>query len=86
MTTGNEVRDACMAAGITEIPHHDCSICGEWVRYTRDADILYFHPACGCSWSHPRVTNWSEAAEWIDMQSNEDARRRIAKKFGFELP
>lgn len=82
MVTGEQVRDAVAAAGLTYIPHHDCGCCGEWVAYTVQDGALYFNPACGCSWSPAEPRAWDSAADWINMQSNEGARAQIMAKFG----
>lgn len=82
MVTGEQVRAAVMAAGLTYIPHHDCGCCGEWVAYTVHDGDLYFNPACGCSWSPAEPRTWDSAADWINMQSNEDVRAELMAKFG----
>lgn len=82
MVTGEQVRAAAMAAGITHIPHHECGCCGELVFYTVYDGDLYFNPACGCSWSLAEPRTWDSAANWINMQTNEDVRVRLMAKFG----
>ena len=85
MVTGEEVKQAVQAAGITSIPHHDCGLCGEWVQYTVRGDQLYFEPGCGCSWSPPEPRPWAGAANWINMQTNEDVRKKLMRRFGFDV-
>ncbi len=82
MVTGEQVRAAVMAAGLTYIPHHDCGCCGEWVAYTVHDGDLYFNPACGCAWGPAEPRTWDSAADWINMQTNEAARAQIMAKFG----
>lgn len=31
------------------IPHHDCTLCGQWVAYVFVGEDLFFDSACGCS-------------------------------------
>lgn len=71
MVTGEQVRAAVMAAGLTYIPHHECSCCGEMVAYTVHDGDLYFAPGCGCSWSPQEPRTWDSAADWINMQNDE---------------
>ena len=82
MITGDDVKKAVLAAGITQIPHHECGICGEWVNYTVEDEQLYFNPGCECSWSPAEARYWSDAADWINMQSNEEYRAKIMQSFG----
>lgn len=85
--TGEQVRAATLAAGITRIPHHDCSICGTWVCYLVHGGNLFFDAGCGCSDfdGEPTPRTWESAAEWINMQSQEQHAVRIAAKFGLVL-
>ena len=80
--TGEQVRDAMMAGDIDRVPHHDCSICGEWTFYARQNDQLFYSSACGCAWSEPRWRDWGDAAEWINMQSAPEWKEKLAAKFG----
>ncbi len=83
--TGQQVRDAVLKAGITSIPHHDCGGCGEWVHYFVCEGNLFFSPACGCSWAPSEPRNWSDAANWINMQSNPDWQVKLRQMFGIEV-
>lgn len=89
MVTGEQVKEAVKKAGLTWIPHHDCSICGQDVGYIVNGDDLYFRSGCGCSWSPDRPCSWDEAAESINMQQRTgkwgDVAARMAAKFGIEL-
>lgn len=82
MVTAQHVKEAVTAAKITYVLHHDCGVCGEWVSYLVQGENLYFDSSCGCVRSHLRVSSWEDAAEWINMQSNEEAKAEIMKKFG----
>lgn len=86
MVIGEQIRAAVMAAELTHITSHECSICGKWVFYTVQGSDktsgLYFHPACGCCYSPPEPRTWDSVADWINMQDNEVARTRIMAKFG----
>lgn len=84
MVSGEEVKQAVLAAGITHIPHHDCSICHELIGYAVYDGYLYFESGCGCSWSPPEPRGWEDAANWINMQTNEDVRKKLMKRFGFD--
>lgn len=68
------VRQAVTDYGITHLPHHDCSICGQWVKYVFTENTIgqlapFFDSNCGCSdrWS-PRIAHsWSGVAEFINQ-------------------
>lgn len=85
--TGEQVKNAVIAANIDTVNHHECSICGCMVRYIINDGDLFFDPSCFCStWAtgyEPRT--WDSAADWINMQSNENWRIEIAKRFGIDL-
>lgn len=79
--TGQQVKDAMIAGGITRVDHHDCGICGVMVFYFRDGEQLYFNSGCGCCWSPPQPRDWEEVANWINMQ-NDEWRKKIMLRFG----
>lgn len=85
--TGEQVKKAVMAANIKTVNHHECSICGCMVRYVVDDGDLFFDPSCFCSsWMtgyEPRT--WDDAANWINMQSDEKWRVEIARRFGIDF-
>lgn len=81
--TGDEVKAAALAANIKHIPHHDCGICGENVHYRVDDEgNLFFHSACGCSWSPAQPRPWQDAADWINMQSKPEWHNKLRVLFG----
>lgn len=83
MITAEQVKASALAAGITEVLHHDCAGCGEWTLYIIHKGELYFDPSCGCGWApFPEPRQWQETADWINMQSNEDHRSEIMKRWG----
>lgn len=87
MISAEQVKAATLAAGLKRIDHHDCGFCGVMVHYTIEDGELLLHTACDCVtyYEPPRHQTWESAAEWINMQNNEDARVRIAAKFGVVL-
>ena len=81
--TGEQVKAAMIAADIARVDHHECGGCGWMVYYFRDGEDLFFDPSCDCSsGSGQREATWDDAAEWINMQTNEVSRNRIAGAFG----
>lgn len=85
--TGEQVKEAMIAANITYVPHHECGGCGCMVSYQREGEQLIFDPRCGCtSLGYVEPRSWQSAADWINMQSNPDAKQNIAKRFGVKLP
>lgn len=85
MTTANEVRDAMIAANITEVDHHDCGGCGYMTKYLRHGENLFFDRGCWCSSygvAGPEPRDWSSAAEWIDMQTKPEWRDKLRQRFG----
>lgn len=82
MVTGNEVKTAVLAANLTRISHHECGICGVMVGYEVRGEELYFDSGCDCSGgSNLRHCDWEDAAHWINMQSNEEARANLKARF-----
>lgn len=84
--TPEEVKAACLAAGLTRIDHHDCGGCGSMVFYSVVDGNLFFNPACDCTryWSPAEPRDWSEASDWINMQDDK-WRPKTAAKFGLIL-
>jgi len=85
MILPSQVKEAVLKSGKTWIPHHDCSICGQYVGYHVINEDLYFSSSCGCGSSGVHPVPWSEASEWINMQSTEDAKKLVAAKFFITL-
>ena len=81
--TGEQVKAACLAAGIKSIDHHECAICSVMVRYYVEGGDLFFCGQCGCGVpGNIRRESWDAAAKWINMQSSPEVAERIAAKFG----
>lgn len=83
LITGEQVKTAVLAADIIRVDHHDCGLCGEFTHYSVMSDQLYYSSACGCGWAAPRPVPWSAAADWINMQTSDDVRAELMKRFGF---
>jgi hypothetical protein len=83
--TGEEVRTAVLASGISRIDHHTCSICGCMTYYEVEGQELFFNPNCGCTkyFTEPYPRSWDNAAEFINMQSTPSVRAEVAESFGF---
>lgn len=80
--TGEQVKKAVLAAGLKYIPHHDCGICHTPVGYYVQGDDLVFDGSCDCSSGGSyRIQQWGEAAAWINMQSKEENRTMLMKRF-----
>ena len=85
MVTGEEVKNTMIEKNITRVMHHDCSICGVWTKYIRRGDVLYYDSSCDCGYNGPESfteRDWDDIADWINMQTNEEARNRILIKVG----
>lgn len=82
--TGEQVRAAVAAAGISKVDHHDCSICGYMTAYIIEGDNIYFDAGCDCSSSGgpPRPETWEHVADWINMQRTPEARNDLRTRFG----
>lgn len=90
MVTGEQVKEAVQKAGLSWVPSHDCSICGQDVGYIFDGDQVFYRSGCGCSWSPDRPMTWDGVASHINMQTRTsekwgDVRARVAAKFGLTL-
>ena len=84
MITGEQVKEAMSAAGITKVDHHDCGFCGFMTHYFVAEGNLYFNSGCNCSWGGSRPASWGEAASWINMQSNEAVKQKLMAAFGIK--
>ena len=83
--TGTELRESCESQGIKVIEHHNCSICDVAVSYQVDTHgRIYFCSSCGCASSLPRLTTWDDAAEFVNMQ-NDEQKPVLAARFGVKL-
>lgn len=82
--TAVEVKKAAEVAGITQVLHHQCGCCDGWTRYLIIKGDLFYDAKCGCSTpgSLPIQQHWSQAADWINMQSDDANRIDIMKRFG----
>lgn len=84
--TGEQVRDAMIAANITAVDHHECGICYYMCRFIRREEALFFDPGCDCTRGAPlELRSWQDAADWINMQ-NEEGSAKIAQAFGLTNP
>lgn len=81
MVTGKQVQDAVYAANVTYIPYYTCGCCGEVVAYFVQGGNLYLDPSCGCATFTIQPKSWDDAAEWINMQSDDTAKAKIMQKF-----
>lgn len=86
MITGEQVKAAALSARIAIVPSRDCSLCGYMCSYViRDDGNLYYDPGCYCTnrrgGREPR--SWDDAANWINIQSDDDQREKIMRRFGF---
>ena len=80
--TAEQVKAAMIAADITRVEHHECSMCGYMTAYLREGEELYFDPGCYCTdGAGPEMRLWDDPAHWINMQ-DEEWSRKIADKFG----
>lgn len=87
MITADQVKEAMINNGITAVDHHNCSFCGYMTRYIRDGENLFFDRGCdcGCGWENLEPRSYENAADWINMQSNPEAKARLAKSFGIVM-
>ncbi len=84
--TGDQVRDAMIAANLVHVDLRECSLCGSTIFYSRQGDQLFFHPACDCTTYHgpPEPRSWQSVADTINMQ-NDEWKPKVAAKFGLSL-
>lgn len=88
MITADQVKAAALATGKQWLVARECSICLSPIGYEIHGEDLYFNGSCDCvrygSPIEPR--SWQSAADWINMQDNETARREVAAVFHLTLP
>ena len=81
--TGEQVKEACLAAGMKRVRVRDCSMCGYPCAYVIENGELFFDPGCDCTHRHhPEPRDWEAAASWINMQTKQEIKNEIAAKFG----
>lgn len=82
----SDIREAILKKGVTYIPHHSCSICDAELYYSVDNNELFFNSACDCTTRHsaPQKRDWTELTNWINMNSDEETRKRLIILFGLE--
>lgn len=75
-----------IANGIWHVPHHECALCGYMTRYYRCGEDLVFDPGCFCTGltADLQVHTWQDAADLINMQTNDAARSKFRKRFGLD--
>lgn len=83
--TAEQVKQSMLDKNITHVDHRECGGCKHMVYYSRVFDRLYFNPGCSCSgYNSKEPREWEEAARWINMQSQDEIRVKIATRFGLE--
>jgi hypothetical protein len=84
--TGDQVRDAMVAANILRVDLSTCTFCHCITFYTRQGDQLFFSPHCNCTAEvtplEPR--SWQSVADNINMQ-NDEWKVKVAARFGLSL-
>lgn len=85
--TPDQVKAAVLASGKQWLPTRSCSICDSSIGYLVDGEDLFFSSACNCVvyGSPPEPRDWSDPADWINQQDNEQARREVAALFTLTL-
>ena len=86
MVTGEQVKQAMSEKGITVVDHHKCGLCGYMTKYEVINDDIYFDPGCYCTGgAGHELCGFQDGADWINMQSNPDVKKKLALEFGIEL-
>lgn len=84
--TPKEVEIAMIKNHIDRVDHHECGFCGHMVYYSRGGTTLFFDPGCDCTLRTGReLRTWSDAADFINMQTKPGIRKMVAKRFGIDL-
>lgn len=85
--TPEQVKEACLAAGLTRVVAHNCSICGYPCAYIIDGEQLFYDIGCDCT-ARPstlEARDWSSASSWINVQQTDEGKQRVAEKFGLKV-
>jgi len=85
--TAEEVRQAVLDSGVSRIDSHDCSICHSMVGFNISDGRIFWDSNCGCTVhsSEPELRSWDSIAENVNMQTNEENKRRVAKRFFVDI-
>ena len=82
--TVEQVQQAVLSSGQTFFEHHKCAICGVMIGFYIQGDECYFDSSCGCAYSGSSPDGFQKIADWINMQSNDEARKTLLKRFNLE--
>lgn len=85
MITGQQIQDAMKSKSITSVIHHDCGCCGAWTEYRVEQGDLLYDSSCDCGRSAPRRVGFQDAANWINMQSEDSVKVELMARFGLDL-
>jgi len=80
--TGEDVKQAVLAAGLVSIPLRECSMCGVEISYLVEGGVLFFDSSCGCEQAPPKRVKWEALANLINRQTEEKHRLSLMAKFG----
>jgi len=85
--TSDEVKEAMIEANLERVLVRNCSMCGYQMEYIREGENLFYDAGCHCTYMRgglePR--DWNSISEWINMQSADEHKIRIAEKFGIKI-
>lgn len=69
--------------GMGFIPHHECGICEATVGYYQNSDTdLWFDSSCDCGGGGGHCATFQDLANFINMQTNENARKHLMVMYG----
>lgn len=85
-TTADEIKQSCRKHKIERADVRQCSICHAWIGYVITGDNIAFDGGCDCTsyggWSS---RTWHDAADFVNIQTNMEVKKRVASKFGVDL-
>jgi len=85
--TAEELKESAVTKGIESIPVRECSICNSPLCFVVRNTDLYFSSACACSdyRTNPSPREWGDAAAFINSQTSDQVKQKIAALFGVEI-
>lgn len=82
--TADQLRESVSKANIQAVAHHRCGACEAFTYYVIQEGHLFFDGTCECTQARSglRPLSWDDAAEWINMQHDENTKKAILARFG----
>lgn len=80
--TAEEVRESILRNKITDIPVHECGLCGYPCGYRIYGDKVFYDNGCDCVWGGETERTFNDIAHLINMQTTRIGRLELMELVG----